>query len=678
MAVSTADIITQNTEGKSEGFPVGVPSSYGWYDGYYKPAGNSAPPSTFTAVTGWGQVYQEAGAPAYSNPNARIEIANAKTYVHLKATDQWVLVQDQATQQISGGHFVTDFAGNAGYSMAISTLPDGSVSMSTPPDGYNDHFWYQGRGTFAPGTVDAVYVQMDMRVTDPNLNLIANLGADWWRNESAPLLNDFSNNPTAGVSNWVELSTEWKTLGFYSTSTAEFQADLPPSLVGTPTEDTKPTILSYTTDSGVAGDGITNDSTLTLSGTAKAGSSVTVLDGGTKIGTATANASGKWSFTTAPLSNAAHAFTASTTDTSGKAVTSTALNVTVDTTAPAAPKITAFSPDTDTVGDGITSANRITLTGTAEAGSTVKIFDGTAQIGVATANTTGSWSYQTAQLATGKHVFTATSSDVAGNTSVASSQTSVTISTATTPPTTTPPVTTPTPTEPAAGQNLLVNGSFEESAVGSGRWAAFSSVPGWTAIAGGTIELWNNLNGVKATNGNNFGELDYLGARDGFYQTVKTVAGQNYDLSFDARSRFAGSSSNIEVLWNNSVVAVVPPGTNWSTYNFSVTGTGGQDRLTFRETTSQSADGLGALYDNVSLVAKSPTSTSAATTSAATTATSQAATSTATNQALDLVTQYSATNYATSGPGTGTITTAETSPSLVPTLTKPAHPTYHD
>ncbi|WP_183044237.1 Ig-like domain-containing protein [Pseudorhodoplanes sinuspersici] len=540
--------------------------------------------------------------------------------------------------------------------MKSTALPGGGTSFSTPPTGYNDHFWYNARGTYTAGMVDAVYVQMDMRVTDPNLNLVANVGADWWRDANAPFLTDFSNNPAAGTSNWSELSTEWTTLAFYSTTTAQFLADLPPPLVGASTTEpeAKPTILSYTTDSGVAGDGITNDSTLTLSGTAKAGSSVSVYDGATKIGTATANSSGNWSFTTPQLSNAAHALTASTTDTTGKTVTSSVLNVTIDTVAPVAPKIMSFTPDTGVVGDGITTANQVTLTGTAEAGSTVKVFDGTTQIGVATANTSGNWSYQTAQLTNGTHVFTATSSDVAGNTSAASAQTNVTINSSTT---TTPPVTSP-------GQNLLVNGSFEESTVSSGTWAAFNSVPGWTAIAGGTIELWNNLNGVKATEGNNFGELDYLGARDGFYQTVKTVAGQSYELTFDARTRFAGSSSDIEVLWNNSVVATIPPGNNWSTYKFSVTGTGGQDRLTFRETSTQSVDGLGALYDNVSLVAKQSATSAASST-----------TTTGTNQTLDLVTQYAAANYASSGPSTGTITSTQTSPSLAPTLTQPA---YHD
>jgi hypothetical protein len=95
------------------------------------------------------------------------------------------------------------------------------------------------------------------------------------------------------------------------------------------------------------------------------------------------------------------------------------------------------------------------------------------------------------------------------------------------------PVTSP----PATGANQLVNGSFEASPLAGSRWGSFSSIPGWTALTGGTIELWKNLTDVQATYGGDYGELDYLGARDGLYQTVKTVAGQSYELSFDARSR---------------------------------------------------------------------------------------------------------------------------------------------
>ena len=49
-------------------------------------------------------------------------------------------------------------------------------------------------------------------------------------------------------------------------------------------------ITSFSTDSGVAGDHITNDSTLTLTGTAAANATVKVYDGATLLGTATANA----------------------------------------------------------------------------------------------------------------------------------------------------------------------------------------------------------------------------------------------------------------------------------------------------------------------------------------------------------------------------------------------------
>src|ERR1044071_5845275 len=72
---------------------------------------------------------------------------------------------------------------------------------------------------------------------------------------------------------------------------------------------------------------------------------------------------------------------------------SAALGVTIDTTAPVAPSIASFSTDSGAVGDGITNDNTLTLTGTAEANSTVKVFDGATLLGSATANGAGAWSY---------------------------------------------------------------------------------------------------------------------------------------------------------------------------------------------------------------------------------------------------------------------------------------------
>ena len=176
-----------------------------------------------------------------------------------------------------------------------------------------------------------------------------------------------------------------------------------------------PSITSFSTDSGTVGDGITNDNTLTLTGTAEANSTVKVYDGATLLGSATANGSGAWSYTTAALSNGAHSLTATATDAAGNTgVASSALSVTIDTTAPVAPSITSFSPDSGVVGDHITNVNTLTLTGTAEANSTVKVYDGATLLGSATANGSGAWSYTTAAFS-----LTATATDVAGNTGVA-------------------------------------------------------------------------------------------------------------------------------------------------------------------------------------------------------------------------------------------------------------------
>ena len=62
-------------------------------------------------------------------------------------------------------------------------------------------------------------------------------------------------------------------------------------------------IASFSTDSGTVGDGITNDDTLTLTGTAEANSTVKVFDGATLLDSVVANASGAWTYTTAALAN---------------------------------------------------------------------------------------------------------------------------------------------------------------------------------------------------------------------------------------------------------------------------------------------------------------------------------------------------------------------------------------
>ena len=207
-----------------------------------------------------------------------------------------------------------------------------------------------------------------------------------------------------------------------------------------------PVITSFSPDTGVVGDGITDPAILTLTGTAVANSTVNISDGSTLLGTATASGTGAWSFTTIPLPDGVHSFTATVTVSGMTSAASAVMNVTIDTVAPAVPTIASFSTDSGTVGDGITNDNTLTLNGTAEANATVKVFDGATLLGSVAANGSGAWSYTTAALANGNHSLTATATDAAGNTGAASGALSVTIDTV-------------APATPVIAGDTIVNGN---------------------------------------------------------------------------------------------------------------------------------------------------------------------------------------------------------------------------
>jgi hypothetical protein len=188
----------------------------------------------------------------------------------------------------------------------------------------------------------------------------------------------------------------------------------------TPTPANSPVISSFSTDSGQVGDGVTNDNTLVLSGTASAGNTVKVYDGATLLGSATANSSGAWNFATGTLADGKHGFSAAAASANGASAQSQSLAVVVDTVAPAAPAISSSTPKAG-------QSSVLTLKGSAEANSKVNVYDGKALLGSATANGSGAWTFTTAALSTGAHQFTASSTDIAGNSSKGSSAFDVSI-----------------------------------------------------------------------------------------------------------------------------------------------------------------------------------------------------------------------------------------------------------
>ncbi|MDD3342128.1 MAG: DUF4347 domain-containing protein, partial [Sulfurospirillaceae bacterium] len=113
--------------------------------------------------------------------------------------------------------------------------------------------------------------------------------------------------------------------------------------------------------------------------------------------------------------------------------------IVIDTTAPAAPTLDLSSgSDTGSSNsDNITSDTTPTFTGTSEANVTVTLYDtdGTTSLGTATADGSGNWSITSSTLSSGAHTLTAKQTDIAGNTSAASSSLSVTIDATATAPT---------------------------------------------------------------------------------------------------------------------------------------------------------------------------------------------------------------------------------------------------
>lgn len=148
-----------------------------------------------------------------------------------------------------------------------------------------------------------------------------------------------------------------------------------------------------------------------------------------------------------------------------------------DTTAPAAPTGLALAAADDTgasSSDRVTSqTSALTITGTAEANSTVTIKDGSTTLGTATANAGGTFTLDVS-LAQGTHSLTATATDVAGNVGSASTLLAVTVDTT-------------APTVAIAAASTALTGTQTTTLT-----FTFSEVPAGfaatdVAVAGGTI-----------------------------------------------------------------------------------------------------------------------------------------------------------------------------------------------
>jgi len=175
--------------------------------------------------------------------------------------------------------------------------------------------------------------------------------------------------------------------------------------------------LTPATDSGVAGDDITNAATPVLTGFATPGATVTVdLQGGGTVGTALVNGSGVWTLDLPGLAEGTYTYTASSVDVANNANgPSSPLAITIDRSTPA-PTVDAITADTGTPGDFLTNDTTPVIHGTAEAGATLTVSLRGVVVGTAVADSSGAWMFPCATLLDGSYAISVLATDIAGNT----------------------------------------------------------------------------------------------------------------------------------------------------------------------------------------------------------------------------------------------------------------------
>ncbi|WP_177408685.1 Ig-like domain-containing protein [Pseudomonas sp. M30-35] len=180
----------------------------------------------------------------------------------------------------------------------------------------------------------------------------------------------------------------------------------------------------------IANGDATDDTRPVMHGTAEAGAQITIYDFNNSVrGQTIAGEDGSWSveLSYSATSGGGYNYYAVATDASGN-ISENSNSWLIyyaedkDTTAPDAPVITSVYDDVGASKGNLsngasTDDTAPALNGKAEANSIVKIYDNGSVTGSVTADSSGNWSFTPSARSEGKHTFTATATDAAGNVS---------------------------------------------------------------------------------------------------------------------------------------------------------------------------------------------------------------------------------------------------------------------
>ncbi|GAA4503806.1 Ig-like domain-containing protein [Pseudaeromonas paramecii] len=353
--VTDAHISIAGASGSGGTFKVGDTVTATWDD----TAGGDNNSDTLASVTVDFSAFGGGSSVAASNSSGSWTASYTLVAGSLDATNRNVSVT--ATDNAGNGTTVSDTS-NAGVDNQAPTVTDANIGLSGA-SGTGGAFkigdtvtatWNNTGSGDNNGDISSVAV--DFSAFGGGSSVAASNSGDTWTATytlTAGSLEGSNLNLTLTATDDAGNST---TTADTSNATVDNLAPAAPSTPG----------LDTSSDSGSQGDGITNDTTPTLTGTGEANASLVVLDGATQVGNTTVDGGGSWSLTTSALSEGSHSLTAQQTDGAGNTSSaSAALSLTLDATAPSGYSLTLDQTAINAANQGATS---VTLSG-AEVGS---------------------------------------------------------------------------------------------------------------------------------------------------------------------------------------------------------------------------------------------------------------------------------------------------------------------
>jgi hypothetical protein len=150
--------------------------------------------------------------------------------------------------------------------------------------------------------------------------------------------------------------------------------------------------------------------------------------------------------------------------------------------------------------------------------------------------------------------------------------------------------------------NIVVNGGFE-----TGNFSGWTQNGSFNIVTGGPDHTGNYIGGYGPHSGDYYAALGTIGSLGTLSQTLTTVPGQTYTLSYFMASD-GGTPSEFRVEWNGNTLIdqtnVAQQG--YTSYSFQMTAPGATSTLTFLERNDPGYISLDDVTVGTALVSKTP------------------------------------------------------------------------